>query len=182
MNSKKNGLSLIEVLLALSVFSVLVGFIVVNVNSTRTSGRDEIRVENISKITEALENFYLKYNCYPIIDYSLCESGAPTVANSNSSAWTKLENSLEGFYMTDRDKTLPVDPYNEIEEQKNIYYYSYYINGDVCCSQKYILKARLETKSKALENSYKKQDTSFPDNPDCSEREIPPFNYCVHSP
>lgn len=182
MNSKKNGLSLIEVLLALSVFSILVGFVVVNVNSTRTSGRDEIRVENISKITEALENFYLKYNCYPAIDSDLCESGAPTVANSNSSAWTKLENSLEGCCIAERDKTLPVDPYNEIEGQKDIYYYSYYIDGDTCCPKEYILKARLETKSKALENSYKRQDTDFPDNPDCSEKEIAPFDYCVHSP
>lgn len=175
MKTKRSGFSLVEMLIAISIFSILVGIIVLNMRDATASGRDSKRVSDFNMIADTLENYYNKKGFYPIIDGTTA-----TVALSNAGSWTTFENTLKnaGFNLT-----LPRDP-------QNGGIYTYCIDN-ATSPTKYSLMANLEIKNQALSDDY---DKDWPATDYCNCNNIAgnsistdaesaaPYTYCVRNP
>jgi prepilin-type N-terminal cleavage/methylation domain-containing protein len=62
---KRNGYSLIEFLVAIAVFLIIAGIVLIRMDTSRKVGRDTVRVKDIGELSNALEKYYTKEGTYP---------------------------------------------------------------------------------------------------------------------
>ena len=60
------GFTLPEILIAIGIFIIILGVVIVRLDDARTAGRDAIRVKDLGEISGALEKYYTKNNTYPV--------------------------------------------------------------------------------------------------------------------
>jgi prepilin-type N-terminal cleavage/methylation domain-containing protein len=65
-NLHKKGLSLIELMVVMAIIGILASALMVNVNNTRSKGRDAKRVSDFNQVRNALELFRETYGVYPV--------------------------------------------------------------------------------------------------------------------
>lgn len=162
---KKKNFTIIEVMIAIGIITVLLGIIIVGYQRAPALGRDSKRVSDLGIIAEVLERYYKDH--YPPID----PNNNLLVAKSTEQSWTNLQNEINNENI---QIALPLDPSNDEN-----YYYTYCIDNE-SNPQKYILMAKLETKSQVLKESYKGELG------DCNcalvEGQDPPYPYCIRNP
>lgn len=62
---EKNSFTLAEMLVAITIFIIILGIVIVRYDKPREAGQDAQRVKDLQTIAEALEKYYLKNNKYP---------------------------------------------------------------------------------------------------------------------
>lgn len=125
-----SAFTLVELLVVISIISVLASIVVVSFRSSQTKGRDAERKNDLKQINNALELYYSDYGKYPD---SL--GGQIVGCNGSSCSWGSGSfTDGKTVYM----KVLPKDPISG----SNYYYKTVTING--ATNQGFQLYARLE--------------------------------------
>lgn len=62
---EKNSFTLAEILVAITIFIIILGIVIVRYDKAREAGQDVQRVKDLQTVAEALEKYYLKNNKYP---------------------------------------------------------------------------------------------------------------------
>ncbi len=65
MTIKERAFSVIEMLVAITIFILISGIVIVRFDNSQKSGRDSVRIKDLGEIANALENYYTKNNDYP---------------------------------------------------------------------------------------------------------------------
>ncbi|MCR4329196.1 MAG: prepilin-type N-terminal cleavage/methylation domain-containing protein [Candidatus Roizmanbacteria bacterium] len=112
---RKKGLTLIELLIVVSILSILIGLLLPNLNDVRKQARDKRRKADIAAIRQALELYKMDQNppAYPTTTSPNPEKILITPGNS----WTVNSVTYMNKFPTDPLNTSAPDPYS--------YYYTY---------------------------------------------------------
>lgn len=150
---KKSSLSftLIEILIVLSIITILSGFVIVNNISSRAFARDRQRMADFAAYQTALQEYYSKHKTYVFFNETECTVTAPAVIDCNWNAGPPGTCDClafvgppqnEGFLKPLKDEgflePLPIDPLNA---PANFYQYRYVATDD---GQEYKLYVHLE--------------------------------------
>ncbi len=164
LQKKDTALTVIEMLIAIGIFSIIMGILVLNFENSRKSSRDSVRLSDIQRIADMLENYYLKNkNTYPVV------SGKVTIHSKDNSDWTSLKNTLN-------QGILPVDPL-----ANTTYYYTYCVDNASVATQ-YVLMVRLETSNRVVVERGHRGTLGGCDCSTSGSETTPPYLYCLHSP
>lgn len=115
---KKQGFTLIEVLIVVAIIGLLSSVVLVGMGDFRKRGRDARRVADLRQVQNGLEIYYTANNAYPDV-----------------SNWDDLKTKLAIVGIP----TISNDPINNTD-----YYYFYAKSAN---SQNYVLRAKLEDSS-----------------------------------
>ncbi len=140
LHSKKQGFTLVEVLIVISIIALLAGITITAIGPARKKGRDAQRVSDLANIRIALALYKSANVTYPNITIS----GSPTLAINNTgvssyqAGWDKLKTDLAPYI------SLPTDPLDSgtgapWSTGTNNYHYAY-----IATSSPYDLVARFE--------------------------------------
>jgi general secretion pathway protein G len=154
--NRKQGFTLVEVLIVISIIGLLASIILVGLGGFRAKGRDTRRITDLRSVQTALELYYTKFSEYP--------------ADSN---WDALESTLRGAGIGVTN--IPRDP---LTGRAGLDQYAYDASSD---RQSYVLRALLEDpNTPQLRDDF----DGFGSNPipgitlDCSDSTTKPY-YCV---
>lgn len=147
---RQKSFTLIEILIAVAIIVILGSIIAVNVGrQARMTARDAQRITDLALVQSYLELYYSRFGYYPVnLFYS--EKQRPSSPDKEQSQWDNLQQQLIGANI---GEILPTDPLNN-----NDHFYIYVSQSDLAVAedktkiQGYILRAKLETKSKVLDN------------------------------
>lgn len=62
----KNGFTLVEIIVAVSIVSILGGTVIASINYQRKKARDAVRTQDVKKLTEAIYLYYNDNGDYPV--------------------------------------------------------------------------------------------------------------------
>lgn len=65
MKKEKKAFSVIEMLVAIAIFIILAGIVIVRFDTSQKMGRDSVRVKDLGEVANALEKYYIKNDSYP---------------------------------------------------------------------------------------------------------------------
>ncbi len=161
---KKNGFTLIEILIVVGIIGLLASVVLSGLGSVRGRGRDARRAADLRFVQQSLELYYTRCQRYPggTASGSSCDS-------TNPSSWESftrvLKNSDLGI------TNVPSDPLYSDDAQKN---YKYAVSGD---GQSYVLQATLEDENSPILKDSFDGDTSAYNGPglNCAA----PETYCI---
>ncbi|MEI6660470.1 MAG: prepilin-type N-terminal cleavage/methylation domain-containing protein [bacterium] len=141
---QNRGFTLVELLVVISIISLLSSVVLSALNSARAKGRDARRKSDIHQIQLALELYYDANGSYPPSPAYALPGTQPNNAwdNSADASWTNLQAALSPYI-----KTLPKDPLennNAAEWGQGAYHYSYFSNGYGCNGLWYMFVFTLE--------------------------------------
>ncbi|MFZ3301746.1 MAG: prepilin-type N-terminal cleavage/methylation domain-containing protein [Microgenomates group bacterium] len=131
----KNGFTLVELLVVMSIIGVLAALAVGSFRTAQMRGRDATRKSDLKQISNALELFYADYGRYPAASGGMISACSynPTLGTGTSCSWGTGEfTDGKTVYF----KVLPDDPTDS-------YSYTYEIVSG-SNNQKYKLFAKLE--------------------------------------
>lgn len=97
------GFTLVELLVVISIISLLSSIVFASLNSARVKARNSRRIADIRQIITALEFYYDKYDAYPQDDNSGFESFTDYSRDGNFISQLQTEGFLP---------RVPVDPIN----------------------------------------------------------------------
>jgi prepilin-type N-terminal cleavage/methylation domain-containing protein len=158
MMKKKEGFTLLELLLVIAIIGVVSAFFVNNFLNTQRRARDNRRKADLNSIASALEKYYAAIKEYPLA----------TTTKSSTDSQQPWITGLTYIY-TGNAETIPyvsTDP-------KNSSTYRYTYTTDLT-KKKFILWANLEN-----DNDPERYDKP---NAKCTNAATSPFDYCVTSP
>jgi len=116
---EKRGFTLVELLVVITVITILAGISVVTYTQVQKNARDGKRKADLTSIQNNLELYYSSYNQYPG-ETSVCESSRGSCdscpCSGNDWTGTTIATALVSAYVKD----LPADPKND-----DTYYYEY---------------------------------------------------------
>ena len=118
----RKGFTLIELMVVISIISLLSSVIFTSTNSIRISSRDSQRLLQVREFQKALEMYYYNEGGYPI-SYDMTAGTsfrAHTIESTNPEHWSKLVEAMKP-YLND----FPVDPIND-PASKYTFFSSYY--------------------------------------------------------
>ena len=84
MNKTHRGFTVLELLIVIAIMCILIGLILVGLNSARSHSRDEDKVTNVQTITVGLTQFYDACRTYPADLDAANPANAATCANLGS--------------------------------------------------------------------------------------------------
>lgn len=125
----KSGFTLVELLIVMTLISILASLVTVNLRSTQMRGRDAVRKADLRNIQTALRLYYNDFNSYPL---SSPVGGGAIVGCGGNCTWGQAWVRNNTTYMS----ILPDDPL------KNVDYVYTYVNSD-----DYVLMSCLEAKN-----------------------------------
>lgn len=111
---KTDGFTLVELLVVISIISLLSSVVVASVNSARAKARDARRVSDLRQIVTALEFYYDTYGTYPL------GSQGNDVWSGHCPSFGNNDNYIAGLAPT-FVATLPRDPRFDEGQQCYIY-------------------------------------------------------------
>ena len=139
-NNRKVGFTLVELLVVMSIISVLATVMLGAFRSSQFRSRDARRKSDLKQIANALEMFYSDYQRYPAQggsgEIAACAYDPALPLNSGICTWesgNKMEDDQTVYF-----RTLPKDP-----SSTQYYYYRSLESDD---NQAYQLYARLENR------------------------------------
>jgi general secretion pathway protein G len=146
LENKNKGFTIIELIVVISIITILSSIIFININNVRIKSRDVKRIADLKQIQKALE-LYKIYNG----DYPKPVCGTEDWCNSyESNEWDSL-----AFLLSDYMKKFPVDPLNNRGDPFYGEFYSYaYHYNDI--NGKYDLVCLLENKESPYRCGIKK--------------------------
>ena len=126
---KKEGFTLIEFIVVLTIIALIATFILVSVKSGRARARDGRRLQEISQIVKALQLYWADYGEYPE-ETCPCADGGFKEKDSWESSDQEPEQFLE--YLTPYLSEIPLDPINSRSDKSKFfgprpeeYFYAY---------------------------------------------------------
>ena len=137
--------TLIELLLVISIISLLASIVFASVNSARAKARDARRLADAYQIVIALELYYDNHGQYPeegcngqALPYGECESGPPPGCEGGDQSHRDLDGDSHMFIDILAQEALipkvPVDPLNSGNCTSGaLYRYHRYLPGDGSC-------------------------------------------------
>tara|TARA_B100001989_G_scaffold221083_1_gene173790 strand:- start:547 stop:1128 length:582 start_codon:yes stop_codon:yes gene_type:complete len=122
------GFTLIEVLVVVGILALLVSFLMINFNDARADARDKARAAALEQLAVALELYKAEYGVYPdqgCGDPSAGEWAGPGPATLSWAA--SCDDYIVGHtggvnFVPDFLPALPIDPRDELEDDKGFYY------------------------------------------------------------
>jgi prepilin-type N-terminal cleavage/methylation domain-containing protein len=119
---KKQGFTLLELLIVIAIIGILSSVVLVSLNNTRKKARDTQRKSDINQIVKALQSYFLEYVDLPTTNlYGESTTTNPGSGGFDSSAqggfMTFLTGTPPGYPNVNRNNTkyfnqVPVDPKN----------------------------------------------------------------------
>jgi len=91
--TKKNGFTLIELMIVITILGILVAILLMTINPTAqvSKGNDARRKKDVNRIRVAFEDYYTDKGCYPVDDQLIEVLMNPDNCNSNVFApWMEL--------------------------------------------------------------------------------------------
>ncbi|MGC9968157.1 MAG: prepilin-type N-terminal cleavage/methylation domain-containing protein [Minisyncoccia bacterium] len=138
MNKKRQGFTLIEILIVVAIIAILASVVLVGLGPTQQAGRDARRLSDIRQVQNALELFYNKCGYYPgNVSGGACSTAAPSPAT-----WTGFGSMLTAAGIG--VSAIPGDP------SSNRSYGYAYNSGNTA----YVLGVALENPSNSVFNGY----------------------------
>lgn len=133
-HKKIRGFTLIEILVVLSIISLLSSIVMATLNSSRAKARDARRASDMHQIVLALNLFYSENGCLPTTSGSSCP-GAIGYSGADPGAGGWDVSSLGGFMTFLKNGNFmpndPSDPVNNINAWGDSGYgYRYYCYSD----------------------------------------------------
>ena len=150
MNRRYSGFTLVELIVAISIFAILSSIVLASVSEVRAKSRDAQRLADLEQFQLALEQYYDEFKMYPCGEVdegaglgvptgtqadttSLCDAGTyatrfidgDLVSGNNTSCVTTPTTGLitQGFYHIQCNK----DPINSYP-----HFYFYHVTMDLC--------------------------------------------------
>ncbi|MCC7015127.1 MAG: prepilin-type N-terminal cleavage/methylation domain-containing protein [Planctomycetes bacterium] len=119
--NRRAGFTLIELIVVVLILAVLAGVLVPRVSNRLASARDTRRMEDITALRDAIEQYFLDEGSYPAAS-SNASFGGWDVSHDGD----LIPNLVKGGYL----KEVPADPLND-----DTYHYRYYVysNGSYGC-------------------------------------------------
>ena len=149
---RQGGFTLAELLVVMSIISLLSSVILSSLSSTRVKARDGQRVQSLAEMKKALALYYYDNGKYPRPlangtyapgDPSVAVNSLVTTCSGSGKSWGCLQNNLNSAkkYISE----LPVDPVNGIAEFSTTgYVYRYDVTTD---GKMYSITAKFEGKN-----------------------------------
>ena len=117
----KKGFTLIELLVVIAIIGLLASIVLASLNTARAKARDTRRIEDLTQVRTALEEYYNDNGYYPIIIDENCDNNG----------WNDLRSALTPKYIA----SLPNDPVSG----------SYmYCSDKLISPQEYVLGSQME--------------------------------------
>ena len=135
-----NGFTLVELLVVISIITLLASVVLTSLNSARAKARDAQRKENLHQMETALRIYFLDNNDFP--HCGLYDGGGWT-ARSTELYWSACMTPIMSKYIP----VMPIDPINDRPDGGlSLYYYyvCYAIDAFSPCTSAY-LNAYFET-------------------------------------
>ncbi len=188
MKKNKSGFTLIELLIVIAIIAILAAVIIATTTGAQLQARDARRVQEFDELRNALAMYNSETGHYPYTGD--CGTGQAVGTDccsiaANDCDYTAMATLLRNKgYLT----SIPQDPLGG-----TTYVYTY-CDDTTGAGSNYALMAKLETKSKALNNDY---DTDWPaqDKCDCNTKTDDsttldiseattngPYTYCMRNP
>ncbi|MEI6660408.1 MAG: prepilin-type N-terminal cleavage/methylation domain-containing protein [bacterium] len=122
ITKKKSGFTLVELLVVISIISLLSSVVLSALSSARQKSRVARRLSDLHQIQIALENYYTNNGSYPATNWhTQCNYfGAGTAVANNL-----VIPGLVPTYMP----SFPIDPSMDVTNSQNCYFYISYWNG-----------------------------------------------------
>lgn len=107
--SKRGGFTLVELLVVISIISLLASTVFASLNSARAKARDAQRVQALNEMRKAIELYFDNNGNYPPASYLGLYNGvwSVTSCSRDSASWTTLQGNLATYI-----PTLSKDPVN----------------------------------------------------------------------
>lgn len=176
VKKQQRGFTLIELLIVVAVIGILASVILVGLRGFREAGRDSRRIQDLTRMKNALELFFNKCSFYP---GSATAAGACDIS-ADPTNWGVLETTLRNARI--QIEAIPHDP---LSGGTAVYPdYEYAVSAD---NLRYALKAQLEDPNNAaLQNDLDGNPATVntiavTPNLDCDDTTVSPAktNYCV---
>lgn len=161
MKNTKQGFSLLELLVVLSIIAILVGIVIYGLNSSQAKSRDAKRQADLRMVESALELFRSKYGHYP----SGCNA---STTNRTSNSWsgeqgTGVECSSGNQYIVNLAPEfipeLPRDPRAGAGGTDSGYVYTTNVSGS---AYKFMALDAVETEVIGQDHEFFRCGNSFP--------------------
>ncbi len=127
------GFTLVELLVSISIIAIIIGIVVVGMNSVRIKSRDAQRVSDLNLVQSAIEEYYDDNGVYPQCRTSGgngCVSILQSVGREGSFFWfTNLTIGTGCTGCTNYMRIIPIDPLNTSDGPGGGKYYYYYRRG-----------------------------------------------------
>lgn len=120
--SHTRGFTLIEILVSISIISLLSSVILSSVNSARKNARDSKRISSIRELQTGLELYFTTAQSYPIAD--TIEEDPTTPSGDGGNVW---DTSLDGDFLTSlvEAKTMQGHVTDPLGPSNNLRYYRF---------------------------------------------------------
>lgn len=108
MRHFKKGFTLIEILVVISIISILSSILITVTQEPRLKARDARRIQELQQVRRALELYRAEHDLYPVPVDSLGNQGAARLGGTTDSTerWEDLKTLLSPYI------SLPTDPKN----------------------------------------------------------------------
>lgn len=142
MYTRKQGFTLIEILIVVAIIGILASVVLVGLGPAQQAGRDARRLSDLHQVQNGLELYYNKCGFYP----GSAASGACTASNNAATAgYTDMSAAIVGSSLG--INTMPLDPTNAAPRV-----YMFRTNGQT--ANQYVLAAVLESVNNTVFTSY----------------------------
>jgi len=126
--NKKNGFTLIEIMMSVVILSILSGITIsaLNQNRARDRARDSVSLANLEKTVSTIESYFYAEGVYPVIESG--NNGNPLSNAANIALDQYLQMWPDGFIYIYDSETSDFAVY--IQRETNTNYYKYFSSGN----------------------------------------------------